>query len=116
MIIQTDHVVIVDICNQTSIISTNFVMRMNLRLIRVSQFLSQFSNLKIRHKSRKYHLILDALSRLQSLNKENLSNDHAKLNKLFVNHNVIHAYNTTLIELSSEFRKRIIDDYFTNES
>jgi hypothetical protein len=116
MIVQIDHVVIVDICKQTSIISTNFVMRMNLRLIRASQFLSQFSNLKIRHKSRKYHLIFDALSRLQSLNKENLSDDHEELNELFVNHNVIHAYNTTLMKLSSEFRKRIIENYFKNES
>jgi hypothetical protein len=55
-------------------------MRMNLKLIRVSQFLSQFSNLEIRHKSRKYHLISDALSRLQSLNKEDLSDDHEELN------------------------------------
>jgi transposase InsO family protein len=116
IIIQTNHAAIMNICKQTSIISTNSVMRMNLRLIRVSQFLSQFSNLKIRHKSKKYHLISDALFRLQSLNKENLSDDHAELNELFVDHNVIHAYNTTLMKLSSEFRKRIIDDYFTNES
>jgi hypothetical protein len=116
VIIQTDHVVIVDICKQTSIISTNFVMRMNLRLIRVSQFLNQFSNLKIRHKSKKYHLISDALSRLQSLIKENLSDDHAELNELFVDHNAIHVYNTTLMKLNSEFRRRIVDDYFMNES
>ncbi len=116
VIIQIDHVVIIDICNHTSIINTNFVMKINLRLIRVLQFLNQFSNLKIRHKSRKYHLISDVFFRLQSLNKENLSNDHAKLNELFVNHNVINAYNTTLIKLNSEFRKRIIDDYFTDKS
>jgi hypothetical protein len=116
IIIQTDHVIIIDICNQTSIINTYFVMKINLRLIRISQFLNQFSNLKIRHKSKKYHLIFDALFRLQSLNKENLSNDHAKLNELFVSHNVIYAYNTTLMKLNSEFRKKIIDDYFTNES
>ncbi len=115
MIIQIDHVVIVNICKQTSIISINSAMRMNLRLIRVSQFLSQFSNLKIRHKSSKYHLISDALFRLQSLNKANLSNDHAELNELFVDHNVIHTYNTTLMKLNSEFRKRIIENYFKDE-
>jgi hypothetical protein len=90
-------------------------MRMNLRLVRAFQFLSQFSNLKIRHKSEKYHLISDALFRLQSLNKENLSDDHAKLNELFVEH-AIYAYNTTLMKLSSDFWKRIIDDYFRDES
>jgi hypothetical protein len=90
-------------------------MWINLRLVRAFQFLSQFSNLKIRHKFEKYFLIFDALFRLQSLNKENLSDDHAKLNELFVEH-AIHAYNTTLMKLSSEFRTRIIDDYFKNES
>jgi hypothetical protein len=116
VIIQTNHAVIMNICKQIFITSINSVMRMNLRLIRVFQFLSQFSNLKIRHKSRKYHLISDALFRLQSLNKKDLSNDHAKLNEFFVDHNAIHVYNTTLVKLNSEFRKRIVNDYFMNES
>jgi hypothetical protein len=116
IIIQTNHAAIVDICKQTSIISTNSVMQMNLRLVRASQFLSQFSNLKIRHKSRKYHLISNAFSRLQSLNKKDLSNDHAKLNEFFVDHNAIHVYNMILMKLNSEFRKRIVNDYFMNES
>ncbi len=88
---------------------------MNLRLIRVFQFLSQFSNLKIRHKFEKYHLISDALFRFQSLNKEHLSNDHAELNELFVEH-AIHAYNTILVKLNSEFRKRIMNNYSKDES
>jgi hypothetical protein len=90
-------------------------MRMNLRLVRVFQFLSQFSNLKIRHKSEKYHLIFDAFFRLQSLNKKDLSNDYAELNELFVDHNVIYAYNTILMKLNSEFRNKIIENYFRNE-
>ncbi len=116
VIIQIDHAAILNICKQTFIISTNSTMRMNLRLMRAFQFLSQFSNLEIRHKSKKYHLISDALFRLQSLNKKNLSDDHAKLDKLFVDHNVIYAYNTILMKLSSEFRKKIIESYFRNES
>jgi hypothetical protein len=115
MIIQIDHVVIVNICKQISIISINSAMRMNLRLIRVFQFLSQFSNLKIRHKTNKYHLISDALFRLQSLNKENLSDDHAELNEFFVKH-VIYVYNTILMKLGSEFRARIIEKYFKNKT
>ncbi len=117
IIIQTNHAAIIDICKQTLIINTNFVMRMNLRLIRISQFLSQFSNLEIRHKSRKYHLISNALSRLQSLNEENLLNNHAKLNELFVEYiKVIYVYNTIFIELNSEFRARIIEKYFRDET
>jgi hypothetical protein len=115
IIIRTNHAAIIDICKQTSIINTNFVMKMNLRLIRVFQFLSQFSNLKIRHKFEKYHLISDALFRFQSLNKEHLSNDHAELNELFVEH-AIHAYNTILVKLNSEFRKRIMNNYSKDES
>ncbi len=92
-------------------------MRMNLRLIRVSQFLNQFSNLKIRHKSRKNYFISDALSRLQSLNKEDLSDDHAKLDELFVEYiKMIYVYNTILMKLNSEFRARIIEKYFKNDT
>ncbi len=91
-------------------------MRMNLRLIKASQFLSQFFNLKIRHKSDKYHLISNALFRLQSLNKKNLSDDHAELNDLFVEHNVIYVYNITLMKLNSEFCKRIIENYFKDDA
>jgi hypothetical protein len=88
---------------------------MNLRLIRASQFLNQFSNFEIRHKSEKYHLISDALSRLQSLNKENLSDDYVKLDELFAEHAVC-AYNITLIKINSDFRQRIINEYFKNEA
>jgi hypothetical protein len=111
VIIQIDHVVIMNICKQISITSINSAMRMNLRLVRTSQFLSQFSNLKIRHKSEKYHLILDALSRLQSMNKKDLSDDHVELDELFVDH---YCYNITLMKLNSEFRKRIIEEYIKN--
>ncbi len=89
---------------------------MNLRLIKASQFLSQFSNLEIRHKSEKYYLISNALSRFQSLNKKNLSDDHVELNELFVEHNVMYSYNATLIELNSEFRERVMNEYFKNDA
>ncbi len=88
-------------------------MRMNLRLVRASQFLSQFSNLKIRHKFEKYHLISDALFRLQSLNKKDLLDDHDELDEFFVEYTifVIYVYNTILIKLNSKFRARIIKKY-----
>jgi hypothetical protein len=118
MIIQTDHDVIIDICKQTSIINTNFVMKMNLRLIRVFQFLNQFLNLKIRHKSKKYHLISNVLSRLQNLNKKDLFDDHDELDEFFVEYTifVIYVYNTILIDLNSKFRARIVEKYSKNES
>ncbi len=115
MIIQTNNVIIMNICKQTSIINTNWISRMNLRLIKTSQFFNQFSNLEIRHKSEKYHLISDVLSRLQSLNKENTSNNHVELDELFAEH-AVYAYNIILIEINSDFRQRIINEYFKNEA
>ena len=44
-------------------------MRINVRLIIASQFLSQF-RLDIRHNPGKEHIIPDALSRLASANRE----------------------------------------------
>jgi hypothetical protein len=90
-------------------------MKMNLRLVCVSQFLNQFFNLEIKHKSKKYHLISNVLSRLQSLNKENLSDDYAKLNELFAEH-AVYAYNIILIKINSDFRQRIIDEYIKNDA
>jgi hypothetical protein len=118
VIIQTDHAVIMNICKQTFITFINSAMRMNLRLIKVSQFLNQFSNLKIRHKLEKYHLISDALFRLQSLNIKVLLDDHDELDVFFVEYTifVIYVYNMILIELNSKFRARIVERYSKNKS
>ena len=58
-------------------------MRINVRLVRASQFLRQF-NLEVRYKPDKEYIVLDALSRLISANKLTLSEDHSKLNVLYV--------------------------------
>ena len=65
--IQTDYSAILDIMRQNSIVSTTSTMRMNVRLIRASQFLRQF-RLDVCHKPGKDHIVPDALSRLASLN------------------------------------------------
>jgi hypothetical protein len=64
-LIFTNHIVIARIINQTSlsILNTN---KLNLRLIRVSHYLSSML-IEIRIKSRKLHLISDALFRLFTL-------------------------------------------------
>ena len=106
VIIQTDHQTIVDICEQILITSINLTLRMNIRLIKASQFLNQF-NLNIRYKSRKNHIVSNALSRLASANIELLSKEHFELN-------VLYTYNTTLIEMFEKFRKKIIENYNKN--
>ena len=94
----------IDICEQILIIATNSIIKMNIRLVKASQFFNQF-NLDVRYKSRKEHIIPDALFRLVSSNINLFSNsDHFELNALY-------AYNTTLVELSTEFRDRIIQNY-----
>ena len=103
-IIQTDHSAILDIMKQSSITSTNSTMRMNVRLIRASQFLRQF-RLDVRHKPGKEHIVPDALSRLASANSTPLSDEHDELDALFT---------TALVEMSSTFLEGLEDGYKTD--
>lgn len=84
VIVQTNHSAIIDLMKQqqSSIIAINSTIKINVRLIRVSQFLRQF-RLNVRHKSSKEHIVSDALSRLAATHKSFLSNDYAKLDMLF---------------------------------
>lgn len=100
-IIQTDHSAILDIMKQSSITSTTSTMRMNVRLVRASQFLRQFP-LEVRHKPGKEHIVPDALSRLASTNKSSLSSSHDELDALFT---------TTLIEMAPTFLEGLVQGY-----
>ena len=62
MLIFTNHAIIVEIVNQIFLITAN-TNKLNLRLIRVSQFLFTFF-IKIKIKSDKLHVVSNALSRL----------------------------------------------------
>jgi hypothetical protein len=61
-IIFTNHFALIDIAKQTSLTTVN-TNKLNLRLIKASQYLSSLS-IEIRVKSEKFHIILDAFSRL----------------------------------------------------
>ncbi len=104
VIIQTDHSAIVDITKQSSITSTNSTMRMNVRLVRASQFLRQF-RLDVRHKPGKEHIIPDALSRLASTNHDAVSTKEDGYSELDV------LFTATLVEMSPEFKTRLIKGY-----
>lgn len=103
MIIQIDHSAILDIFQQSSITSTTLMMRLNLRLVRVSQFLQQFI-LEVRHKLGKEHIIPDTLSRLTSSNTGQADPQHSELDALF-------TYNTMLVELHPTLISRILAGY-----
>lgn len=65
--IQIDHFVIFDIIKQNSIVFITSIMRINVKFVKNFQFFRQF-NLKIRYKSEKKHIILNALFRLTNVN------------------------------------------------
>ena len=77
IIIYTDHSAVINIIKQIKLIFNN-IDKLNLRLIRASIYLSQFS-LDIRHKSNKQHIVFDVLSKL-SLNVDAIkrTNDFKK--------------------------------------
>ena len=101
VIIQTNHSSILNIMQQSSITSTGSTMRMNVRLIRVSQYLCEFCLLAW-HKPEKEHVVPDALSKLASANV-NLYQD---LNNLELY--VLLAYIATLVQPSLSLLKKII--------
>jgi hypothetical protein len=101
-ILFTDHESVLRIAKQTFLI-TSFIDRLNLRLIRVFEYIQRF-NVIIRHKSNKQHIVLDVLSRFVSDNDEFVSNSE-KLDALFI---------IILIEMNSSFKIKFIHEYFTD--
>ena len=77
-------------------------MRMNVRLIRASQFHRQFE-LQVTHKPGKEHIVPDALSRLASLNQDStIASEHSELDILFT---------TSLVQISTDFYDRCVHGY-----
>jgi len=71
--IYTDHKSAEDVLNSRSLNKTTSTVRMNLRLIRASQFVSQFPMVKIIYKPGKDNVNADALSRLITLRNSELA-------------------------------------------
>ena len=86
IIIQIDHFIIIDIMKQSSITFITFIVRINTRLICVSQFLRQF-RFEVRYKPGKKHIMLNALSRFVLIKPSAISKDHSKFNALHVDYN-----------------------------
>ena len=102
VIVYTDHSATTSIAYQTTLKSSN-IDKLNTRLIRASQYLSQFS-LDIRHKPGKTHYVPDALSRLPVVGQKIPNeSEEGTLD--------IHAYYLSLIEMTDDFKARIKQGY-----
>ena len=71
--IYTDHKSAEDVLNSRTLSKTTSTVRMNLRLIRASQFVSQFPMVKVIYKPGKDNVNADALSRLITLRNSELA-------------------------------------------
>lgn len=78
-------------------------MRLNLWLVRASQFLQKFK-LSVRHKPGKQHIIPEVLSRLASTTDGTTNPSYTEFDAFFV-------YNTTLVEIHPTLIARILAGY-----
>ena len=120
IIAYTDHAASVNIA-YSSTLSTSFCNKLNLCFVWASQYLSLFP-LDVWHKLGSTNTVPNALSQLKKMNHEWTDNPAAPgtLNMLCSDTNefIINAsitYNTTLIEIDSRFKRKLIIDYIKNQ-
>ena len=99
-IVYTDHSAAIGIVRQSSL-NTTSIEKLNLRLIRASEYLQRF-RIKLRHKPGKANIIPDALSRLASRSYRSESESVLK---------DVDAFPISLIAVSKAFRKRLLNGY-----
>lgn len=123
VVIYTDHSAAVPISRQTSL-NTTSTDKLNLRLVRASQYLSAF-NLELRHKAGKSNTVPDALSRLPQAPAVAQAPDQSEegvLDALYGHTEVwpdppvllsegIPIYHATLVEMADDFKQRLKQAY-----
>jgi len=116
-IVYTDHAAAVEIEHQSSL-NTITVKKLNLRLVRASEYLQCFW-LKIRYKSGKTNIIPDALFRLLSSNNVHeqlasreyqLKSDESILKALQADVSIT-TYAETLMKVSFRLQQRLKNNY-----
>ena len=115
MIAYTDHAATLEIVKQTSL-NTVSVEKLNLRLVRASEYLQCF-RLDVRHKPSRTHFVSDALSRLSSreaIRRPNVQLDEGILNTLHARTANSWTLAASIVELSDNFKKRLIEGYDTD--
>ena len=94
-IIYIDYFITIDITHQT-ILSTTLINKLNLRLIRISDYIQRFS-LTLKYVFNKINIIPDTLSRLEIMNELPTNLENLELNVLFI-------VTIILIKISNEFK------------
>ena len=114
IIIYIDHFAVVSISRQTTLTTFNND-KLNLRLVRTSQYLSDF-NLSIRHKADKANVMSDVLSRLQTdvtiIDKidvlESLYEHILKFTQVDLILKIfLYFHHVTLVKMSNDFKVRL---------
>ena len=121
VIVYTDHSAAVPISKQTTL-NTTSTDKLNLRLIRASQYLSAF-NLELRHKAGKSNTVPDALSRLPQASTTQSTESEGALDALYGSTECwpeppsitpaepVAVYHATLVEMSDDFKQRLKQGY-----
>ena len=105
----TDYKANSKIIAQIKLFST-FVDKLNLRLVKISIYLSQY-RIRVFHKNDKTNIVFDALFRL-FIKKHNVVN--RLVNSLNVDVFNENAIKKNFVEISDEFRRKLIKEYKKN--
>ena len=110
--IYIDYAINAAIVNQIKLISNN-VDKLNLKLIRIFMYLFQF-RLKVFHRSSKFNLISNVLNKLSTIKHNFIDDviDSLDIDEYSMKEN--HVVHDTLIEMWSEFRKKLFTKYEEN--
>ena len=119
-VIFIDYIVNASIIKQTTLLFNN-IDKLNLRLMRTLVYLFQF-RFNIRYQFNKRYVISDALFRLltnkfflNSENNLNLKSYHSNIKNSFVSDRHF-VYYSSLINILSNFRKQLIDNYIKKKT
>ena len=111
-IVYTDHAATLGIVKQTSL-NTVLVEKLNLRLIRASKYLQRL-RLDVHYKPGRTHFAPDGLSRLASREirgQSDVNNEEGILDTLHADAIETWTLATSIVELSDDFKRRLIDGY-----
>ena len=104
-----DHDVNSSIVNQIKL-SIFFVNKLNFKLIKASMYLSQF-RIRIFHRSEKSNIIFDAFFRLFIVRSKSKNHTINNLNIDKFNTDVVDKLIDILIQITNDFRKKLVNDY-----